>query len=128
MFTLIAIGMGAAFLLSLAALFAPEVFPASMRGHSGVVAAYFESADITLLKGDLNGILKARNLSIETMKNIRQNLFFAFIYNVVCVPIAAGVLIPVLGILLSPMIASAAMTFSSVSVILNALRLRNLKL
>jgi len=87
-----------------------------------------ESADITLLKGDLSGILKARILSIETMKNIRQNLFFAFIYNVVGVPIAAGVLFPFLGILLSPMIASAAMTFSSVSVILNALRLRNLKL
>jgi len=87
-----------------------------------------ESADITLLKGDLSGILKARNLSIETMKNIRQNLFFAFIYNVVGVPLAAGVLFPFLGILLSPMIASAAMTFSSVSVILNALRLRNLKL
>ena len=87
-----------------------------------------ESADITLLKGDLSGILKARNLSIATMKNIRQNLFFAFVYNVVGVPIAAGVLFPLIGILLSPMIASAAMTFSSVSVILNALRLRNLKL
>ncbi len=87
-----------------------------------------ESADITLLKGDLGGILKARNLSIATMKNIRQNLFFAFVYNVVGVPIAAGVLFPLIGILLSPMIASAAMTFSSVSVILNALRLRNLKL
>ncbi|HYJ91966.1 MAG TPA: copper-translocating P-type ATPase, partial [Pyrinomonadaceae bacterium] len=87
-----------------------------------------ESADITLLKPDLNGILKARNLSRETMKNIRQNLFFAFIYNIVGVPIAAGVLFPVFGLLLSPMIASAAMTFSSVSVITNALRLRNLKL
>lgn len=87
-----------------------------------------ESADITLLKGDLNGILRARNLSRAVMNNIRQNLFFAFIYNVVGVPIAAGVLFPVFGILLSPMIASAAMTFSSVSVILNALRLRNLKL
>ena len=87
-----------------------------------------ESADITLLKPDLNGILRARNLSRATMKNIRQNLFFAFIYNVVGVPIAAGVLFPVLGLLLSPMIASAAMTFSSVSVILNALRLRNTKL
>lgn len=87
-----------------------------------------ESADITLLKPDLNGILKARNLSRGTMKNIRQNLFFAFIYNMVGVPIAAGVLFPVLGLLLSPMIASAAMTFSSVSVIANALRLRNLKL
>ncbi len=87
-----------------------------------------ESADITLLKPDLGGILKARNLSLATMKNIRQNLFFAFIYNIVGVPIAAGVLFPVLGLLLSPMIASAAMTFSSVSVILNALRLRNAKI
>jgi Cu+-exporting ATPase len=87
-----------------------------------------ESADITLLKPDLTGILKARNLSRATMKNIRQNLFFAFVYNVVGVPIAAGVLFPVFGLLLSPMIASAAMTFSSVSVILNALRLRNIRL
>ncbi len=87
-----------------------------------------ESSDITLLRPDLSGILKARNLSRATMKNIRQNLFFAFIYNAVGVPIAAGVLFPVFGILLSPMIASAAMTFSSVSVIVNALRLRNLKL
>ncbi len=87
-----------------------------------------ESADITLLKGDLRGILKAKRLSEATMKNIRQNLFFAFVYNLVGVPIAAGILYPFLGILMSPMIASAAMTFSSVSVILNALRLRNLKL
>jgi Cu+-exporting ATPase len=87
-----------------------------------------ESADITLLGGDLRGIIKARNLSAATMRNIRQNLFFAFIYNVVGVPIAAGVLYPIFGLLLSPMIASAAMTFSSVSVILNALRLRNTKL
>ncbi|HEY0459679.1 MAG TPA: heavy metal translocating P-type ATPase [Pyrinomonadaceae bacterium] len=87
-----------------------------------------ESANITLLKGDLNGILKARNLSKATMKNIRRNLFFAFFYNVLGVPVAAGVLYPILGVLLSPMIASAAMTFSSVSVILNALRLRKLKL
>ena len=87
-----------------------------------------ESADITLLKPDLEGILKARNLSRATMGNIRQNLFFAFAYNVIGVPIAAGVLFPVFGLLLSPMIASAAMTFSSVSVIVNALRLRNLKL
>ncbi|MBK9154058.1 MAG: HAD-IC family P-type ATPase [Chloracidobacterium sp.] len=87
-----------------------------------------ESADITLLKPDLNGILKARNLSRGTMKNIRQNLFFAFIYNMVGVPIAAGVLFPILGLLLSPMIASAAMTFSSVSVIANALRLRKSEL
>jgi Cu+-exporting ATPase len=84
-----------------------------------------ESADITLLKPDLDGILRARNLSRATMKNIRQNLFFAFAYNIIGVPIAAGVLFPVFGLLLSPMIASAAMTFSSVSVILNALRLRN---
>jgi len=87
-----------------------------------------ESADITLLKGDLRGILKAKKLSELTMKNIRQNLFFAFIYNLVGVPIAAGVLFPLIGILLSPMLASLAMTFSSVSVILNALRLRNLEL
>lgn len=87
-----------------------------------------ESADITLLKPDLFGILKARNLSRLTMKNIRQNLFFAFAYNSIGVPVAAGVLFPVFGLLLSPMIASAAMTFSSVSVIMNALRLRNKKL
>lgn len=87
-----------------------------------------ESADITLLKSDLDGIRKAQSLSQATMKNIRQNLFFAFIYNIVGIPIAAGVLYPFLGIVLSPMIASAAMTFSSVSVIANALRLRNLKL
>jgi Cu+-exporting ATPase len=87
-----------------------------------------ESADITLLKGDLRGILRAKKLSAATMKNIRQNLFFAFVYNVVGVPIAAGVLYPIFGLLLSPMIVSAAMTFSSVSVILNALRLRSLKL
>jgi len=87
-----------------------------------------ESADITLLRSDLNGILQARTLSAATMRNIRQNLFFAFIYNIVGVPIAAGVLYPFFGLLLSPMIASAAMTFSSVSVILNALRLRNIKL
>jgi Cu+-exporting ATPase len=87
-----------------------------------------ESAAITLVKGDLGGISRAINLSRATMTNIRQNLFFAFIYNVLGVPIAAGVLYPVFGLLLSPMIASAAMTFSSVSVISNALRLRNAKL
>lgn len=87
-----------------------------------------ESADITLLRPDLDGILKARNLSRATMKNIRQNLFFAFVYNIVGVPIAAGVLFPIFGLLLSPMLASAAMTFSSVSVILNALRLRKIKI
>jgi Cu+-exporting ATPase len=86
------------------------------------------TAGITLVKGDLAGILRARTLSRATMKNIRQNLFLAFIYNLVGIPIAAGVLYPVLGLLLSPMIASAAMTFSSVSVITNALRLRKLRL
>jgi P-type Cu+ transporter len=83
-----------------------------------------ESAGVTLVKGDLRGIVRACRLSGETMKNIRQNLFFAFVYNALGVPVAAGVLYPWFGILLSPMIASAAMTFSSVSVIANALRLR----
>ncbi|MBO6869220.1 MAG: heavy metal translocating P-type ATPase, partial [Balneola sp.] len=87
-----------------------------------------ESAMITLVKGDLNGIVKAKNLSTEVVKNIKQNLFFAMIYNSVGVPIAAGVLFPVFGILLSPMIAALAMSFSSVSVIGNALRLKQLKL
>ena len=87
-----------------------------------------ESAGITLVKGDLRGIGRARKLSRATMRNIRQNLAFAFLYNVLGVPIAAGVLYPFFGILLSPMIASAAMTFSSVSVILNALRLRRITL
>ncbi|MBH0191716.1 MAG: copper-translocating P-type ATPase, partial [Nitrospira sp.] len=87
-----------------------------------------ESAGVTLVKGDLRAIARARRLSRGTMKNIRQNLFFAFIYNVLGVPIAAGILYPFVGVLLSPMIASAAMTFSSVSVIANALRLRRLAL
>jgi P-type Cu+ transporter len=87
-----------------------------------------ESAGITLLKGDLRGILRARNLGRATVRNIRQNLLFAFLYNVIGIPIAAGVLYPFAGWLLSPMIASAAMSFSSVSVIGNALRLRSLKL
>lgn len=87
-----------------------------------------ESAGITLVGGDLHGILRARRLSRATMQNIRQNLFFAFVYNCVGIPIAAGALYPVFGIVLSPMIASAAMTLSSVSVIANALRLRKLKL
>jgi len=86
------------------------------------------SARIVLVKGDLRGIAKARELSRMTMKNIRQNLFFAFAYNFVGVPIAAGVLYPWLGLLLSPMIASAAMSLSSVSVIANALRLRSIKI
>ena len=84
-----------------------------------------ESGGITLVKGDLSGILRARKLSQATMRNIRQNLFFAFIYNAVGVPIAAGVLYPFFGILLSPIFAAAAMSFSSVSVITNALRLRS---
>jgi Cu+-exporting ATPase len=87
-----------------------------------------ESAGMTLVKGDLRGIARARRLSRGTMRNIRQNLFFAFIYNAIGVPIAAGVLYPVFGLLLSPMLASAAMTLSSVSVISNALRLRHLEL
>lgn len=87
-----------------------------------------ESAGVTLVQGDLRGIARARRLSRGTMRNIRQNLFFAFIYNALGVPLAAGVLYPVFGLLLSPMIASAAMTFSSVSVIANALRLRTLTL
>jgi len=87
-----------------------------------------ESAGITLLRGDLNGIVRARRLSEATMRNIKQNLFFAFAYNAVGVPIAAGILYPVFGLLLSPMIAAAAMSLSSVSVIGNALRLRTLKI
>jgi P-type Cu+ transporter len=87
-----------------------------------------ESAAVTLVKGDLRGIVRLRRLSRATMRNIRQNLVFAFLYNVLGVPIAAGVLYPFFGLLLSPMIASAAMTFSSVSVIVNALRLRRLEL
>jgi Cu+-exporting ATPase len=83
-----------------------------------------ESAGITLLTGDLRGIVRARRLSRATMRNIRQNLFFAFIYNAAGVPIAAGALYPLFGILLSPMIGALAMSLSSVSVILNALRLR----
>lgn len=87
-----------------------------------------ESAGITLLQGDLRGLARARTLSRATMRNIRQNLFFAFAYNSLGVPIAAGVLYPFFGLLLSPIFASAAMTFSSVSVITNALRLRTIKL
>lgn len=87
-----------------------------------------ESAKITLVKGDLHGIVKAKNLSHAVMKNIKQNLFFAFLYNTIGIPIAAGVLFPFFGILLSPMIAALAMSFSSVSVILNALRLQNTKI
>ena len=95
-------------------------------GHGTDVA--MESAGVTLLKGDLNGIVRARQLSEATMANIRQNLFFAFIYNAAGVPIAAGLLYPFFGILLSPMIAAAAMALSSVSVVANALRLNRVKL
>jgi len=87
-----------------------------------------ESAGVTLVKGDLRGIVRARSLSRATMSNIKQNLFFAFVYNSLGVPIAAGILYPFFGLLLSPMIAAAAMSFSSVSVITNALRLRHVRL
>jgi len=87
-----------------------------------------ESAAITLLQGDLSGILRARRLSRATMRNIRQNLFLAFVYNALGVPIAAGVLYPHFGIVLTPIFAAAAMSLSSVSVIGNALRLRRVKL
>jgi Cu+-exporting ATPase len=107
--------------------------PALARAQVGIAMGTgtdiaMESAAITLVKGDLRGIVRALELSRATMRNIRQNLFFAFIYNTVGVPVAAGVLYPFFGLLLSPMIASAAMTFSSVSVIGNALRLRRLEL
>jgi P-type Cu+ transporter len=87
-----------------------------------------ETGDITLVKGDLRAIVRARHLSRATMRNIRQNLFFAFVYNLLGVPVAAGVLYPFTGILLQPVLAAAAMSFSSVSVIFNALRLRRVKL
>jgi len=87
-----------------------------------------ESAAVTLIKGDLQGIVRARRLSRATMRNIRQNLFFAFIFNALAVPIAAGVLYPLTGLLLNPMIASAAMSLSSVTVVTNALRLRSASL
>ena len=107
--------------------------PALARADAGIAMGTgtdvaIESADVTLLGGDIRGVWRARRLSRATMRNIRQNLFFAFVYNVAGVPIAAGVLYPWFGLLLSPMIASAAMTFSSVSVIANALRLRKLSL
>jgi Cu+-exporting ATPase len=107
--------------------------PALARADVGIAMGTgtdvaIESADVVLVKGDLRGIVRARRLSRGTMRNIRQNLFFAFIYNSLGVPVAAGILYPFFGLLLSPMIASAAMTVSSVSVIVNALRLRKLEL
>jgi Cu+-exporting ATPase len=107
--------------------------PALAQAHVGIAMGTgtdiaMESAGTTLLKGNLEGILRARKLSQATMRNIRQNLFFAFVYNAIGVPIAAGVLYPVFGLLLSPILAAAAMSFSSVSVIANSLRLRKVKL
>jgi Cu+-exporting ATPase len=107
--------------------------PALAQAHVGIAMGTgadvaMQSAGVTLVKGDLRGIAKARRLSRATMRNIRQNLAFAFVYNLLGVPIAAGVLYPVFGLLLNPMIASAAMSCSSVSVITNALRLRKVPL
>ena len=107
--------------------------PALAQAHVGIAMGTgtdvaMESADVTLVKGDLRGIVRARRLSRATMRNIRENLFFAFIYNALGVPVAAGALYPIFDLLLSPIIASAAMTFSSVSVIGNALRLRKVDL
>jgi Cu+-exporting ATPase len=107
--------------------------PALAAAHVGIAMGTgtdvaMESAGVTLVKGDLRGIVRARKLSRATMGNIKQNLFFAFVYNALGVPVAAGVLYPFFGILLSPMIAAAAMSFSSVSVIGNALRLRRISL
>jgi Cu+-exporting ATPase len=107
--------------------------PALAAAHVGIAMGTgtdvaIESAGVTLVKGDLMGVVRCRRLSEATMRNIRQNLFFAFGYNALGVPVAAGILYPVLGLLLNPMIAAAAMSFSSVSVILNSLRLRRTKL
>jgi Cu+-exporting ATPase len=107
--------------------------PALAQAHVGIAMGTgtdvaMQSAGVTLVKGDLRGIVRARRLSRATMRNIKQNLFFAFVYNALGVPVAAGVLYPFVGILLSPIFAAAAMSFSSVSVVSNALRLRRAKL
>jgi Cu+-exporting ATPase len=107
--------------------------PALARANVGIAMGTgtdiaMESAGVTLVKGDLRGIVRARRLSRGTVRNIRQNLLFAFVYNAVGIPVAAGVLYPAFALLLSPMIASAAMSFSSVSVIANSLRLRRIEL
>jgi P-type Cu+ transporter len=107
--------------------------PALAQAHVGIAMGTgadvaMESAAVTLIKGDLQGIVRARQLSRATMRNIRQNLFFAFVFNALAVPIAAGVLYPAIGLLLNPMIASAAMSMSSVLVVTNALRLRTVRL
>jgi Cu+-exporting ATPase len=107
--------------------------PALAQAHVGVAMGTgtdvaMESAGVTLVRGDLRGILRARRLSRLTMRNIRQNLFFAFVYKGLGIPVAAGILYPALGLLLSPMIAAAAMSASSVSVISNSLRLRRVEI
>jgi Cu+-exporting ATPase len=107
--------------------------PALAQAHVGVAMGTgtdiaMQSAGVTLIKGDLRGIAKARRLSHSTMRNIRQNLFFAFVYNSLGIPVAAGILYPFFGILLSPIFAAAAMSLSSVSVVSNALRLRRVTL
>jgi len=107
--------------------------PALARAHVGIAMGTgtdvaMESAGITLVRGELDGIVRARALSRATMRNIKQNLFFAFVYNSLGVPVAAGVLYPFFGLLASPILAAAAMSFSSVSVIANALRLRRVTL
>ena len=107
--------------------------PALAQAHIGIAMGTgadvaMESAAVTLVRGDLQGIVRARRLSRATMRNIRQNLFFAFVFNALAVPIAAGVLYPFTGLLLNPMIASAAMSLSSVTVVTNALRLRTTSL
>jgi Cu+-exporting ATPase len=107
--------------------------PALAEAHVGIAMGTgsdvaLESADVVLVKGDLRGIVRARRLGRATLRNVRQNLFLAFVYNALAVPVAAGVLYPVTGTLLSPMLAAAAMSLSSVSVIANALRLRGVQL